>query len=47
MKHLKLMSICMLILTTSIITGCNTMYGAGKDLQEGGKSLSKAAEDHK
>ena len=29
------------------LTGCNTMEGAGKDIQQGGKAIKDEANEHK
>ena len=29
------------------LAGCNTMAGAGKDIQQGGKSIQNEANEHK
>jgi predicted small secreted protein len=29
------------------VTGCNTMAGAGKDIEAGGKAIEKSAQDTK
>jgi len=29
------------------VTGCNTMSGAGKDVEAGGRAIEKAADDTK
>lgn len=47
MKNLKLLLSCVIILTASILTGCNTIHGAGEDLQAGGKALTKSANENK
>ena len=31
----------------ALISGCNTMEGAGKDIQKGGESLENSAQKHK
>ena len=31
----------------SALAGCNTIEGAGKDIQQGGKSLTDEAKEHK
>ncbi|MDP1574484.1 MAG: entericidin A/B family lipoprotein [Coxiellaceae bacterium] len=33
-------------LATLALVGCNTMAGAGEDLQAGGKALTKSADEH-
>ena len=30
-----------------VLTGCNTMAGAGQDLQKGGNAITNSAEKHK
>lgn len=30
-----------------VLTGCNTVEGAGKDLQRGGAAISEEAREHK
>ena len=34
-------------LALAFLAGCNTMAGAGKDIQKGGESLENSAEKHK
>lgn len=36
-----------LLVTVGALFGCNTMEGAGKDIQQGGKAVSKTAKDVK
>jgi predicted small secreted protein len=36
-----------LIVTTLALAGCNTISGAGKDIEAGGKAVEKAADDTK
>lgn len=45
MKLIKkmLLPICLLVLAINIITGCNTVQGAGEDIQSGGKAITRAA----
>ncbi|MFJ5539687.1 entericidin A/B family lipoprotein [Vreelandella titanicae] len=43
MKKLLAMSL-MLLMTAGVLTGCNTISGAGQDVQEGGKAVQDAAE---
>lgn len=40
MDALKLM---LGILVLTVITGCNTMEGVGKDIQQGGEAIEKSA----
>jgi len=37
----------MLAGTTSMLSACNTMAGAGQDIQQGGKSLEDSANSNK
>ena len=34
-------------LALAFLAGCNTMEGAGKDIQKGGESLQNSAQKHK
>jgi entericidin B len=43
MKKLLAMSF-MLLLTVGALSGCNTISGAGQDVQEGGRAVQDAAE---
>lgn len=43
MKSFKYVFFCGLLALTTVLSGCNTMDGLGKDIQSGGKSLSHAA----
>ncbi|MGO3215225.1 entericidin A/B family lipoprotein [Halomonas sp.] len=43
MKKLLAMSF-MLLMTAGVLSGCNTISGAGKDVQAGGKAVQDAAE---
>jgi predicted small secreted protein len=36
-----------LIVATLALAGCNTISGAGKDIEAGGKAVEKAADDTK
>jgi predicted small secreted protein len=33
--------------TATTLTGCNTVAGAGKDIQQGGKEIKDEANEHK
>lgn len=33
--------------TAATLTGCNTMEGAGKDIERGGEELKEEAQEHK
>jgi predicted small secreted protein len=32
---------------TAAVTGCNTVEGAGKDIEQGGKAIKEEASEHK
>jgi predicted small secreted protein len=36
-----------LLATTLVVTGCNTVEGAGKDIEQGGKAIKDEAGEHK
>jgi predicted small secreted protein len=33
--------ICLVLLTASILAGCNTIQGVGKDVQRGGQAIER------
>jgi len=33
--------------TAAALTGCNTVEGAGKDIEQGGKAIKDEASEHK
>lgn len=33
--------------TAAAVTGCNTVEGAGKDIEKGGKAIKDEASEHK
>ena len=33
--------------TLATLTGCNTMEGAGKDIEKGGEKIKEEAQEHK
>jgi predicted small secreted protein len=33
--------------TAATLTGCNTVSGAGQDIQKGGKAITNEADEHK
>ncbi len=37
----------LLLLAYLALAGCNTMAGAGKDIQEGGQAVQNKAEQHR
>lgn len=39
--------ILLLITSVAILAGCNTIAGAGKDIQSGGQVITNAADDVK
>lgn len=41
-----LASICVVGLLGSV-TACNTMHGAGKDIERGGEKIQEKADEHK
>jgi entericidin B len=43
-KVVSLLSLSALVL---VITGCNTIEGAGQDIKKGGAAIEKAADEHK
>jgi len=44
---LKTLSILIAFLAAGIFAGCNTMQGAGKDIERGGEKLQQSAKDTK
>lgn len=44
MKHIPAILFA-LIVSTCLITGCNTAKGFGQDMQAGGQAIEKAAHD--
>lgn len=36
-----------LVGAAATLTGCNTVEGAGKDIQQGGKAITDEAKEHK
>jgi entericidin B len=44
---LKKLAAVLLIACFTGLAGCNTMSGAGKDIQKGGEALENSAEKHK
>ena len=45
MKHIAIITSALLM--TLSVAACNTMEGAGQDIQQGGQNLERAADDHK
>lgn len=44
---LPLLALLFLAGTAVTLTGCNTIEGAGKDIQQGGKAIKDEANEHK
>ncbi|OZT74594.1 entericidin A/B family lipoprotein [Vreelandella boliviensis] len=42
MKHTIVLSIVVMV-TLLLVSGCNTIRGAGEDLQQGGEAIQRAA----
>ncbi|MCX8642826.1 MULTISPECIES: entericidin A/B family lipoprotein [unclassified Gilliamella] len=40
----KMLIIVFGLVMTTLVTGCNTVNGVGKDVQSGGKAISNTAE---
>lgn len=43
----RIVKIAVILALPLMIAACNTMEGAGEDIQGGGKALSSSAEKHK
>ena len=43
----SLLSAIFLLSTASMLSACNTIEGAGKDVQAGGKAIKDEAQEHK
>lgn len=41
---IKWMAVALLMSSTALITGCNTIKGAGKDIERGGEVIQKCAD---
>ncbi len=41
----KLIAVIALIFAAGLMTGCNTIQGAGKDIERGGEKLQDSAKD--
>jgi len=46
MKRIAMLSI-LALLTIPVLSACNTVEGAGKDIQNGGKDIQNSAERNK
>ncbi|MND06796.1 entericidin B membrane lipoprotein [compost metagenome] len=42
-----LLTTLFLVSATAALTGCNTVEGAGKDIEQGGKAIKDEANEHK
>lgn len=42
-----LLAVLILAGTTVVLTACNTVEGAGKDIQKGGEAIKDEAQEHK
>lgn len=42
----KQVLIATLVLATVVLAGCNTMAGAGKDIEHAGNAITNSAEKH-
>lgn len=43
----KFLTLLTVAAATLSLSACNTVEGAGQDIQQGGKSIEKAADNHK
>ena len=46
-KFKLVLTLAVLMGGVSVLSACNTMEGAGQDLQAGGRSLERSADQHK
>ena len=44
MKNKCALFVTLLVLVALSVSGCNTIHGAGQDIQAGGHAIAKAAE---
>jgi predicted small secreted protein len=44
---MRKLSILLAFLAAGLLAGCNTMQGAGKDIERGGEKLQQSAKDAK
>ena len=44
---MSLLAAMLLTGTAAVITGCNTVEGAGKDIEQGGKAIKDEANEQK
>lgn len=45
--RLVLIQICLTLFAASFLSGCNTVQGFGKDMQQGGQEIQKTADEHR
>jgi predicted small secreted protein len=44
---MNMKAICTILIATFVLAACNTMQGAGKDIERGGEKIQGAAQDAK
>jgi predicted small secreted protein len=47
LKKLMLVLVALTIGSPVLLTGCNTMQGAGRDIEKAGGKISEEAQEHK
>lgn len=47
LKKLMLVFVALTIGSPVFLTGCNTMQGAGRDIERGGQKIQEEAQEHK
>ena len=47
LKKLMLVLVALTIGSPMLLTGCNTMQGAGRDIERGGQKIQDEATEHK
>jgi entericidin B len=47
MNMKKLVAVCAVIFAAGFFSGCNTIEGAGKDIERGGEKIQGTAKDTK
>lgn len=45
--NMKYAILCALAVSTLILTGCNTIAGAGRDIEEAGDAIENTAEENR
>ena len=43
----KKLLFCLAVLSSIVLTACNTVQGAGKDVERGGQKIQEEAAEHK